>query len=61
MTKVNIKDLEIDQRVYYVANHLEATAKNAEEGFVTMIKDNKVWVRFRGPTGELTPVNNIYT
>ena len=60
MTKVNIHDLNIGDTVWYVPNHKVPSSKNAEKGIVTKIQDKNVWVRFLGPRGELTPVENLY-
>jgi len=60
MIVIDIKDLEVGDRVYYIPSHLEKISDNAEEGHVTTLKDDKVWVRFRGPQGELTPISNLY-
>ncbi len=60
MTKVILDELKVHDRVYYIPSHLEKISDNAEEGHVTTLKDDKVWVRFRGPQGELTPISNLY-
>jgi hypothetical protein len=62
MLKVSIKNLEVGDRVYYVPNHLFPNMNNAELGFVTKIDlgNQRVWVKYKGPQGNLTPIENIY-
>lgn len=60
MEKVNLEELEVGDRVYYVAAHLTVTLDNAEKGFVTKILGDKVWVRYLGPQGNLTRVQDLY-
>ncbi len=60
MTQVKIEEIEVGDVVYYIPSHLEKTMENADKGIVTKIEDNSVWVRYRGPTGALTPTNLLY-
>jgi len=56
----NITDIKINDWVYYVPDHLESLVDNASKGIVTLIKGDTIWVRFRGPTGELCQLKNLY-
>jgi len=60
MIKILLTDIDVGDIVYYVPRHLDVKVENSEKGFVTSIKDEKVWVKFNGPTGELTPVDSLY-
>ncbi len=60
MTKISLDDINVGDIVYYVPRHLEIKVNNAEKGFVTAIKGASVWVKFKGPTGELTPADCLY-
>ncbi len=60
MIPIDINEIKKDDRVYYIPDHLEKIPENAEEGHISTIKDDKVWVRYRGPQGNLTPVKNLY-
>jgi hypothetical protein len=60
LQKLKIEELNEGDVVYYIPQHLEKTMKNADRGIITKIKDGHVWVRFRGPTGALTPVDFLY-
>ena len=60
MEKVNPRDLKIGDRVIYVPNHKIPQPKNGEVGYVTKIDGKNVWVRYNGPQGNLTPVENLY-
>jgi len=61
MKRVKVEELHEGQTVYYIPSHLSTTLINAEKGYVTTLKDRKVWVRYKGPQGNLTPINNLYT
>ena len=61
MTQAKIGQLDVGQKVYYIPRHKEKKPENAEEGVVTSIRDNHVYVRFKGPGGELTPIEMLYT
>ena len=60
MDKVNLDDLKVQDRVYYIPDHLEKILENAEEGHISTISEDGVWVRYRGPQGNLTPISNLY-
>lgn len=60
MLKVNMDTLEVGDKVYYVASHLDVNIENAEQGFVTKIFEGRVWVRYVGPQGNLTAVGNLW-
>jgi len=60
MVKVELETLEVGDRVYYVAPHLEVNLKNAEKGFITKILEDRVWVRYLGPQGNLTSTQYLY-
>ncbi len=47
--------------LFYVPSHLDLKDENTERGVVTQIDAGHIWVRFKGPTGELTPIDNLYT
>ena len=60
MQQVDINDLEKDDTVYYIPRHLPKTMQYAEKGHVSTIKNNRVWVRYNGPQGNLTPIKDLY-
>lgn len=60
MQKVDIEELETGDTVYYIASHLAKNLDNAEKGNVTQIKDGRVWVKYNGPQGNLTRVQDLY-
>ncbi len=60
MTKVNLKNLLKDTTVYYIPQHLPKLLANVEKGVVSTIRDGRVWVRYRGPQGNLTPLDCLY-
>ena len=60
MIKAKLTDLKVNDRVYYIADHLEKILENAEEGYVSTITEDRVWVRYKGPQGNLTPLKNLY-
>lgn len=59
------KVFEIGDPVTYIPNHAkDASDPICEKGHVTSVVDNgdgtqKVWVRYSGSTGQLTPTKNI--
>ncbi len=60
MTKIILDELKVHDRVYYIPDHLEKIPENAEEGHISTITEDGVWVRYRGPQGNLTPIKNLY-
>ena len=60
MKSVSVDELQEGDVVYYIPSHLEKKPENAEHGVITSIKDNNIWVRYKGPQGNLTPVKNLY-
>jgi len=52
---------KIGDTLFYVPNHLDKKDENAEKGVVTQIDSGHIWVKFKGPTGELTPIGNLFT
>ncbi|MHA1675602.1 MAG: hypothetical protein ACTSU6_00310 [Candidatus Njordarchaeales archaeon] len=60
MQQVSLRDLTVQDVVYYIPDHLEPKMRNAEVGCISSISGDSVWVRYRGPQGNLTPLRNIY-
>jgi D-serine deaminase-like pyridoxal phosphate-dependent protein len=60
MNKVKTKDLKVGDVVYYIPKHLDKTIENAEKGYVTQVEKGRVWVRYNGPQGALTPLDCLF-
>ncbi len=60
MQQVSLRDLTVQDRVFYIPDHLEPKMMNAEVGFITTISGDCVWVKYKGPQGNLTPLKNLY-
>ena len=62
MQKINIKNIRKGDHLLYIPKHLPTCASNGEKGIVTMIdaRKNRIWVKFKGPQGELTPVGCLW-
>ncbi len=60
MTNIAYDELNELDVVYYIPPHKDKTPENGERGVVKKKKDGKVWVRFLGPDGELTPLKDLY-
>ncbi len=60
MKKLELQEVQVGKKVYYIPDHLENTPGNAESGVVTTVSEDGIWVRYRGPQGNLTPLKNLY-
>ena len=60
MTQIDLKTLKIGDKVLYVPCHLDSKPENAEEGYVTGISGCRIWVRYKGPQGNLTPQDRLF-
>lgn len=61
----NTRKFKVGDWVTYIPNHADPNDTSFHErGIVTSVKDNedgtqKVWVRYKGLGGELTPTENL--
>jgi len=62
MYKINIKTVQKGDILLYIPPHLAICASNGQKCSVTMIdrRKNRIWMKFNGPNGELTPINRLW-